>query len=253
MTTSPNNPTAIFGKATVAAPSYTEGDQVQLSTDLAGNLRVDATIIPAGTQDVNLAQVAGATVGTGHGTAAGTIRVELPTDGTGVIAGVTTVGAVTAITNALPAGSNLLGSITGSGTAGTPAAGVLTVQGAASTTPILIARAPVSTAALGIVPVVSTALETGHVIKASAGNLFAITVLTTTAAGIVLVFDSTTVPAAGAVTPKDFFQVPAASTVIIGYDPPLQCATGISLAFSTATTPFTKTDSPTAAFSGKAV
>jgi len=37
------------------------------------------------TQDVNIAQVAGATVDTGHGTAAGALRVELPTDGTGVV------------------------------------------------------------------------------------------------------------------------------------------------------------------------
>lgn len=42
---------------------------------------------------------------TGHGTASGAIRVELPTDGTGVIA---TVGT---ITNALPAGTHLLGKV----------------------------------------------------------------------------------------------------------------------------------------------
>lgn len=45
---------------------------------------------------------------TGSGTATGAIRVELPTNGTGTIA---TVGAVTAITNALPAGTNRLGSV----------------------------------------------------------------------------------------------------------------------------------------------
>lgn len=44
----------------------------------------------------------------GHGTAAGALRVELPTDGTGIIA---TVGAVTAITNALPAGTNAIGKL----------------------------------------------------------------------------------------------------------------------------------------------
>ena len=141
----------------------------------------------------------------------------------------------------------------GAGVAGTANAGVMTVQGIASATPVLVATGPVSTAALGIVPVVSTALETGHVIKGSAGNLYSLTVTSTSAAGIVQVFNSTTVPAAGAVTPIDFFQLPAASTLVIGYDPPLQCGTGISVAFSTATTPFTKTDSATAAFSGKAV
>ncbi len=45
---------------------------------------------------------------TGSGTATGALRVELPTNGTGVIA---TVGAVTAITNALPAGSALIGKV----------------------------------------------------------------------------------------------------------------------------------------------
>ncbi len=53
----------------------------------------------------------------GHGTAAQALRVELPTDGTGVIA---TVGAVTALTNALPAGTNVIGHVitdTGSTTA----------------------------------------------------------------------------------------------------------------------------------------
>lgn len=45
----------------------------------------------------NLTQIAGASVQTGHGTAAGTLRVELPTDGTGVVglnAGTNTIGAV---------------------------------------------------------------------------------------------------------------------------------------------------------------
>lgn len=46
---------------------------------------------------------------TGSGTATGALRVELPTNGTGVIA---TVGAVTAITNALPAGTNGIGKLT---------------------------------------------------------------------------------------------------------------------------------------------
>lgn len=45
---------------------------------------------------------------TGSGTATGALRVELPTNGTGVIA---TVGAVTAITNPLPAGTNAIGKL----------------------------------------------------------------------------------------------------------------------------------------------
>lgn len=42
--------------------------------------------IASGTPEVvNLTQVAGASVATGHGTAAGALRVELPTDGTGLV------------------------------------------------------------------------------------------------------------------------------------------------------------------------
>jgi hypothetical protein len=62
--------------------------------------------LPAGTnvigalsanQSVNLNQVAGAAVAAGHGTAAGSLRVELPTDGTGVVG--------------LNAGSNVIGKV----------------------------------------------------------------------------------------------------------------------------------------------
>lgn len=85
-------------------------DYSPVGTGAAGSVSmpVTATFTPSGTQNVNVTQVGGATVATGHGTAAGALRVELPTDGTGVLA---TVGAVTAITNALPAGTAILGKI----------------------------------------------------------------------------------------------------------------------------------------------
>jgi len=113
--------------------------------------------------------------------------------------------------------------------------------------------APTAGAAAGIAPVVSTALETGHVIKAGAGNLYGLNVMSTTVAGMVLVFNSTTVPAAGAVTPVKAYNLPANSTLIVGFDPPEKFTTGISVAFSIAVTPFTKTDSATAFISGDAV
>ena len=58
---------------------------------------VSGTITPSGTQDVNLKQVGGSNTATGNGTAAGSIRVALPTDGTGVVG--------------LNAGSNLIGQV----------------------------------------------------------------------------------------------------------------------------------------------
>ena len=57
------------------------------------------TPVSGGTdQDVNLVGINGVAPVTGSGTATGALRVELPTNGTGVIA---TVGAVTTITNPL--------------------------------------------------------------------------------------------------------------------------------------------------------
>lgn len=113
--------------------------------------------------------------------------------------------------------------------------------------------APTAVAGAGITPVVSTALETGHVIKAGAGNLYGFCVVSTTAAGYVQVFNSTTVPAAGAVTPVLSGYIGAFGTLDIDFNPPLAFSTGISIAFSASTTPFTKTDSATAMITGWAV
>lgn len=62
-------------------------------------LKVDNSAV---TQPVNLTQVTGAAVSQGSGTAAGSLRVELPTNGTGVIAGVTTVTTLTGTTSLTP-------------------------------------------------------------------------------------------------------------------------------------------------------
>lgn len=141
----------------------------------------------------------------------------------------------------------------------TDAGGVCTMNvggtisgGSVTVTSGSISLAPASAAGNAIVPVVSTAVETGHVIKASAGNLYGFSVTTGAVAGRVLVHNSTTVPGSGAVTPVDCFIVAANSTVAMDYEIPLRLGTGISLSFSTATTCFTQTDSATAYFSGRA-
>lgn len=111
---------------------------------------------------------------------------------------------------------------------------------------------PSSSSGVAIAAVVSTSVETGHVIKASAGNLYSVSVSTGAAAGRVLIHNSTTVPSAGAVTPVDCAIVAANSTVALTYDPPLRLGTGISISFSTASTCLTQTDSATAYISGRA-
>jgi hypothetical protein len=111
---------------------------------------------------------------------------------------------------------------------------------------------PSSGSIAGTTPVNSSAVETGHVIKASAGNLYDFNVTSGASAGEVLLFNSTTVPSAGAVTPVKCYNIAANSTLGANFNPPLNFSTGISIAFSTATTCFTQTNSATAFISGDA-
>lgn len=91
-----------------------DADTSTLAGAVSGTeMQVDVLTMPSVTVtatnlSTNIAQVAGATAQSGSGTATGALRVELPTNGTGTIA---TVGAVTAITNALPAGTNNIGDV----------------------------------------------------------------------------------------------------------------------------------------------
>lgn len=78
-------PVGDAGAYNAVAPTCTTGQFCFIQVDVNGNLKVVNSGAPSGTQDVNLKQVGGATVDTGHGTAAGAQRVELPTDGTGVV------------------------------------------------------------------------------------------------------------------------------------------------------------------------
>ena len=100
-------------------------------------------------------------------------------------------------------------------------------------------------------PVISTATESGHVLKASKGCLLAVYATTGASAGYLMVFNSTTVPADGAVTPVNCVYIPATTTIAMNWapQPPEWYSTGISVAFST-TGCFTKTASATAFFHG---
>ena len=56
-----------------------------LKTDTSGELQIDVLTVPSN-MSVNIAQVAGATVATGNGTAAGSQRVSIASDSTGTVA-----------------------------------------------------------------------------------------------------------------------------------------------------------------------
>lgn len=103
---------------TSVAPCTTSivSGRVQCTAVSATNpLPTTAVITPSGTQDVNVTQILGAAVSATNplfvspATSSTWAATQSGTWNIGTVTTVTTVGAVTAITNALPAGTNLLG------------------------------------------------------------------------------------------------------------------------------------------------
>jgi hypothetical protein len=112
-----------------------------------------------------------------------------------------------------------------------------------------VLSAPTSSASFAIPPGSSPALAASHILKASAGNLYSLYVLSTSVAGYLMTFNATSVPANGAVTPIECIPVYADSFAEIDFSgaPPDYYSTGIVAVFST-TGPFTLTASATAFF-----
>lgn len=119
-----NNITTVTTVTTVAAVTAIS-NALPAGTNLMGKVGLDQTT-PGTTNAVALAQLGATTVSTGNGVAgAGCLRVSVASDNTaftvnaaqsgtwnvGTVTTVTTVAAVTAISNALPAGTNLLGKV----------------------------------------------------------------------------------------------------------------------------------------------
>lgn len=134
---------------------------------------------------------------------------------------------------------DVLSAIEGSVPAGSNVIGVVNVS-------------PTSTSTYGIVPVVSTAAESNHVISAAAANLYGFSVTTGAVAGLVMIFNATSAPGDGAVTPIKCYSVGANQTVSAAFQPfPARFSTGITIVFSSGTDCFTKAASATAFISAE--
>jgi len=207
---------------TCASATYVAGQNAPITQDTTGLQCTGATVTPGGTQNVNLVQTNGVTQLTGAGAVGtGSERVAVGQD-TNTIAG------------------------SAPGTTAAPSANIVSV------TP-----QPSAAATSGLAPVVSSSVETGHVIKAGAGNLYTLEVSAdatlSAAAWVVFVFNSMTVPAAGTVAPVACFLLPAGTTTIsIAWPTPMYLGTGISVAAGTGASCFTKADSAHAYFSAGA-
>lgn len=232
-------PVAILAGAAVIGHVITDTTSTTAATQATASA-LNATVVGAGT-----AGTANAGVVTVQGIASMTpVQVSQATagnlnatvvQGTGTnLHAVLDTTSTTAVTQATAA--NLNATVVGAGSTAAPGAGILPIVPLAS-----------AAATAGVAPVVSSAVETGHVIKASAGNLYDFNVSAdstlSAAAWWVMIFNSTTVPAAGSVTPVKCYALPVGATSISAAFPtPLYLSTGISMAVSTNGC-FTKADS----------
>lgn len=169
-----------------------------------------------------------------------------------------TTGKVTYVTQALPlpvtgagGGGSVTVAATASAAAPTYSAGAQPLSQDLNGN-LRTVTGPSSASSAGITPVVSTAVESNHILKGSAGNLYGVYITTGATPGFMMVFNATTAPADGAVTPNQCIVAPANSTTGLTFNsgPPSVFSTGITAVFSS-TGCFTKTASATAFFNGR--
>ena len=240
-------------QANAAPPVWTEGSLEPFSQNLHGALRITPsitgtdlttfpvsgtvtaqgtlTIIPSGTQTVTGSLTVTQATGTNLHTVvdSGTISVT----GTPTITGAVTLAAGTNLAGKVGIDQTTVGSTNGFNVNPTSASG-------AGLTPVVTAQT----------------LESGHVLKGSAGNLWSVYVTNTgTTAGYLFAMNSTTVPADGTLTSGVLLDCIAVGTLATGGinyapGPPSIFSTGISVCFSS-TAPPIKTALGSCFFNGK--
>jgi hypothetical protein len=257
-------PAMAIRKATPANTSGTDGDYEMLQVS-AGRLWASATIdaaLPAGTaligkvgldqttpgttNAVSLAQLGANTVATGNGASStGVLRVAQVNDGTGVIA------TVSAVSNLVAMSGNAIAMNSGVRSAGAqrvtictddivPASqsGTWTVQpgNTANTTPWLVSTRPATTGGLSKFHLVSAATTNATNVKASAGQVYSITAFNLNASARYLKFHNTAgTPTAGA-SVTDTYLIPgntAGAGLVLNIDKGIAFSTGIGITLVT--------------------
>lgn len=101
-------------------------------------------------------------------------------------------------------------------------------------------------------PIVSTAIESSHVLSTRPGCLISTYMVSGASSGFFLVFNAITAPVDGAVAPIECVPVAANSYQFINFapQPPEFYSTGVVVVFSTGANCLTKTASATAWFHG---
>lgn len=238
--TNPSPPNSVNGAYNASPPTCVDGHGCWFQTDVNGNLKVTGTVTSSlsGTGANNADNVAAVATGL-----VPVVNYNYVWDGAAWdrLYGDSTNGAFVNIKAmiALPTGTNSIGTVL-LPTTGTIAAGNGVVP---ATSPEAGAA---TTASSG------TAAASNQVIKASAGNLYDLTVTIGATSGYVMLFDATSLPSNGAVTPVWCAIITSNGTnggISAAWPAPKRFGTGITAGFST-TGCFTLTASATANFFG---
>lgn len=229
-------PTVPYGAVTTTPPTYTTGTNNTLSLSIGGGLRVGT--LPNTT--------AGGTIFNMPGVPA---LAQNPVDDSP-----TPMRTLTANMNRAANGGGILASgvvcLLDDTSPTTPTEDNATTCRLTTVHGIYVTQLPSPDSASAITPSVSTATEGSRVLKASAGNLYRISITTGGSAGYLMVFNATSAPADGAVTPAICRVIAANSSLEVNFsNMPSRFTTGITAVFST-TGCFTKTVSATAMFEG---
>lgn len=204
---------------------------------------VAMVVIAVAQQPVQLQTVnGGGAVAVGHGTAATALRVELPTDGTGVVglvAGAAVIGAVTQSGGPWTFNHTQLNSVAlGSPSAYGTSPGAVNVPGVnafiTNSPSVSFAPSTSSTVALTAFHVVSST-STFNTAKGSAGNLYGLDVFNPNTSVCYVVFYNSTSPTIGTTTPIYSFGVQAgvSKTIPPGAFALANFTTGITFATTT--------------------
>lgn len=244
-----NTGTAIYGTAGASSSAVVSVQGIASGTVLPVSGTVTTT--PPANASTNIAQVAGATVATGHGVAASALRVELPTDGTGVVGlngGSNVIGSLTAnqSVNAAQVNGNATDTNSGNKSAGTLRVVIATDQPTntnalnvqQSTTPWLVTNTPAVSGGLTIGRVISAASTNATSTKGSAGQVCGLQASNTNAAARYLkLYNKASAPTVGSDTPVMTLLIPPNSSgIVMNNDLCIAFATGIAFALTTGVT-----------------
>ena len=244
--TAATNALQIAGVFNTSLPTLTNGQ--------GGAIQLDAK----GQQFVDLNYVNGAAIAVGHGTAATAIRVELPTDGTGVLglnAGTNTIGKVDVLGNggaimdfagqnaSSPANALLIGAQFNTSPTTITSGNVSPLQVDSGGKLLVNCTGCAAASTVSLVPQTSGGLTLSHTVsagstnatstKASAGQVYHVCVNSAAAYPVYLkLFNKASAPTVGTDTPVKILEAQAGVPICLASEEGFAFATGIAWALT---------------------